>query len=57
MRESNAHLVQLENSQIAFGMKQKSSQMIDDAMAVTFELESHLTPTMTATINDCYNFR
>ena len=40
------YLTQLDNSQVAFGVKQKALQMLDEAVAATLELESYLTPKM-----------
>ena len=40
----NAYLSQLENPHIAFGVKQKTPQTLDEAVAATLELESYLSP-------------
>ena len=40
----NAYLGLLDNPQVAFGVKQKTPETIDAAIAATLELESYLTP-------------
>jgi hypothetical protein len=37
----NAYLAQLDNSQVAFGVKQKVPQILDAAVTATLELESY----------------
>lgn len=41
----NAYLAQLDSPQVAFGVKQKIPQTLDEAVTATLELESYLTPT------------
>ena len=45
----NAYLGQLDNPQVAFGVKQKAPQTLDAAIAATLELESYL-PTKTTAV-------
>ena len=43
----NAYLGQLDNPQVAFGVKQKTPENLDAAIAATLELESYLPPRAT----------
>lgn len=47
----NAYLAQLDNPQVAFGVKQKTPADLDAAVSATLELESYLNPkALTATV-------
>ena len=40
----HAYLVQLSDSQVAFGVKQRMPKDLDEAVSTTIELESYLVP-------------
>ena len=40
----NQYLQQLDHPQVAFGVKQKHPQKIDEAVSATLEMETYVTP-------------
>ncbi len=42
----NQYLQQLDHPQVAFGVKQKRPQKIDEAVSATLEMETYVTPKM-----------
>ena len=47
----NAYMAQLEQPQVAFGVKQRTPDTLDAAVTATLELESYLTPQQMAVSN------
>ena len=45
----NAYLAQLDDPQVAFGVKQKTTTDLDSAVTATMELESYLVPVIAST--------
>ena len=41
----NQHLTQLDNAQVAFGVRQSNPKVVDEAVRLTLEMESYLQPT------------
>ena len=47
----NAYMAQLEEPQVAFGVKQRTPNTLDAVVTATLELESYLTPQQMAVSN------
>ena len=51
----NHYLTQLENPQIAFGIKQKKPKTVEEAVQFTLEMESYLRPSRVSKVNSVKN--